>query len=102
MLTPFLGCTFEFSNRWLLLSDVSPDEYRSITENRDEYGALLRYMRYKAPTQEVWIVDSNVPVYDAVRRTVMEQVVAQQKSRSTAVEDALVAREANGTFWENL
>lgn len=69
-----------------------------MTEDRDEYGPLLRYMRYKIPTQEVWIVDSAMPVYDAVHKRVMEQVSAQQKSRSTPEEDQLVVKEANGTF----
>lgn len=72
-----------------------------MTEDRDQYGPLLRYMRYKAPVQEVWIVDSSLPLHDAVRKNMMDQVVCQQELRKMTRNDLLVAKQAHSTFLEN-
>ena len=68
-----------------------------MTEDRDQYGSLLRYMRYKEPTQEVWIVDSSLPLHDAVRKNMMDQVLCQQDKRNTSRGDRLVAKQSSST-----
>lgn len=69
-----------------------------MTEDLDNYGSLLRYMRYMVPAQEVWIVDSSSPIHEAIRSNMMNQVVSQQEQRSMAPYDMLEAKQARGTL----